>query len=98
MPGSVPPGKEGRDVAYPYPSPAYPSPAYPSPARPDVSRLPALHYVLPLRWADDAGLAELTDYLLLLARVVRVTVVDGSPPSLFAAHRGLALKATAACQ
>ncbi len=47
---------------------------------------PRLHYVLPLRWTDDTGLAELTEYLLRLARVVPVTVVDGSPPASFAAH------------
>jgi len=47
---------------------------------------PRPHYVLPLRWTDDAGLAELTDYLLRLARVVPVTVVDGSSPALFAVH------------
>lgn len=45
-----------------------------------------LDYVLPLRWDDDSGLDELTAYLRLLARDVRVTVVDGSPPVLYARH------------
>jgi hypothetical protein len=46
-------------------------------------------YVLPIRWsdpADEAGLPELTDYLRWLADHVRVIVVDGSPPVLFALH------------
>jgi hypothetical protein len=43
-------------------------------------------YVLPLRWSDDAGLAELTGYLRRLSRHARVIVVDGSPAPLFAAH------------
>nr|WP_236646936.1 glycosyltransferase family 2 protein [Micromonospora acroterricola] len=43
-------------------------------------------YVLPLRWSDDAGLAELTGYLRWLGGRVEVTVVDGSPPELFARH------------
>jgi hypothetical protein len=50
-----------------------------------VPRLP-LAYVLPLRWSDDAGLRELTDYLRWLGGLVEVTVVDGSPPELFARH------------
>lgn len=53
-----------------------------------------LDYVLPLRWEDDGGLAELTAYLEWLSRRVRVIVVDGSPAPLFARHarlwRGLA--------
>jgi hypothetical protein len=44
------------------------------------------HYVLPLRWADDAELEDLTAYLEQLARLVPVTVVDGSPAPLFDAH------------
>lgn len=48
-------------------------------------RLP-VSYVLPLRWADDAGLAELTDYLRRLTTLVEVTVVDGSAPEVFARH------------
>jgi hypothetical protein len=47
---------------------------------------PSAHYVLPLRWADDAELDDLTAYLAVLAREVPVTVVDGSPPALFACH------------
>lgn len=50
----------------------------------------AAEYVLPLRW-DDATEAvaavELGEYLAWLASRVDVTVVDGSPPQLFAAHR-----------
>jgi len=45
-----------------------------------------LAYVLPLRWTDDAGLAELTAYLRWLRVRADVTVVDGSPPTVFAAH------------
>ncbi len=43
-------------------------------------------YILPLRWADDAHLAELTAYLAQLSRWINVIVVDGSKPSLFSAH------------
>ena len=43
-------------------------------------------YVLPLRWADDRDLAELTGYLRRLSAWLPVTVVDGSPPELFAAR------------
>ncbi|MFF7683958.1 glycosyltransferase family 2 protein [Microbacterium sp. NPDC007973] len=43
-------------------------------------------YVLPLRWSDDTDLDELTDYLHELVGWMDVTVVDGSPPPLFAAH------------
>ena len=43
-------------------------------------------YVLPLKWSDDAGVAELTGYLRRLAQWIDVTVVDGSAPDLFAAH------------
>ena len=43
-------------------------------------------YVLPLRWQDDSGLPELTDYLRRLAGWIPVTVVDGSPPALFERH------------
>ena len=49
------------------------------------SRL-ALEYVLPLRWYDDAELADLTAYLIRLARWVDVTVVDGSPAAIFDGH------------
>lgn len=50
-------------------------------------RLP-VEYVLPLRWSEDSGLEELTDYLRVLHRWVDVTVVDGSPPDVFARHAG----------
>lgn len=43
-------------------------------------------YVLPLRWDDDAGLAELTAYLHALSGALDVTVVDGSEPDRFCAH------------
>jgi hypothetical protein len=43
-------------------------------------------YILPLRWSDDAGLAELTRYLRWLSGHAEVIVVDGSPPPLFARH------------
>ncbi|TFV80995.1 glycosyltransferase [Microbacterium sp. dk485] len=43
-------------------------------------------YVLPLKWSDEAGVAELTDYLHRLVQWIDVTVVDGSDPDLFAAH------------
>jgi hypothetical protein len=49
--------------------------------------LPAAEYVLPLRWADDRDLAELTAYLERLVTWLPVTVVDGSAPEVFAAHR-----------
>ncbi|WP_238455005.1 glycosyltransferase family 2 protein, partial [Micromonospora sp. ATA51] len=48
-------------------------------------RLP-VEYVLPLRRSDDSSLTGLTDHLRHLARWVDVTVVDGSPPELFARH------------
>ncbi len=43
-------------------------------------------YLLPLRWTDDADLAELTEYLRRLRRWIDVTVIDGSPAHLFASH------------
>ncbi|MBM7490346.1 hypothetical protein JOD64_001568 [Micromonospora luteifusca] len=49
------------------------------------ARLP-MTYVLPLRWHNDTGLAELTGYLRWLAGRVDVLVVDGSAPDLFARH------------
>jgi hypothetical protein len=55
------------------------------PAGPPRTSLP-IEYVLPLRWSDDEGLAELTGYLRWLCRRVRVTVVDGSAAELFAGH------------
>ncbi len=47
----------------------------------------ALEYVLPLRWEGDEGLDELTAYLRRLSEWVDVTVVDGSAPDRFDAHR-----------
>jgi len=44
-------------------------------------------YILPLRWADDSALAELVQYLEVLAGRINVTVVDGSGAGLFATHR-----------
>lgn len=43
-------------------------------------------YLLPLRWDDDRGLAELTDYLSWLAGHANVVVVDASPPPSFDRH------------
>jgi hypothetical protein len=48
--------------------------------------VPDAEYVLPLRWADDRGLPELTAYLEQLVTWLPVTVVDGSGPELYAAH------------
>jgi hypothetical protein len=45
-----------------------------------------MEYVLPLRWSDDGGLAELAAYVRRLAELVDVTVVDGSAAHLFARH------------
>lgn len=47
---------------------------------------PAAEYVLPLKWDSDDDLDELTCYLARLARWIDVTVVDGSPPELYARH------------
>jgi hypothetical protein len=55
------------------------------PPGPASGRLDA-EYVLPLRWTDDSGLEELTGYLRLLAPLLDVTVVDGSPGPLYATH------------
>jgi hypothetical protein len=46
-------------------------------------------YVLPLRWSEyhTGHVLELTDYLVEIAPIVDVTVVDGSPDDIFAAHR-----------
>ncbi|WP_326556589.1 glycosyltransferase [Micromonospora sp. NBC_01796] len=50
-----------------------------------TGRLP-VEYILPLRWSDDDGCAELTGYLRWLSERVSVTVIDGSPPELFDRH------------
>ncbi|WP_219467826.1 glycosyltransferase [Nonomuraea rhizosphaerae] len=52
----------------------------------DVPVTTGLDYVLPLRWAGDAGLEELTAYLRWLSGHARVIVVDGSAGPLFDAH------------
>jgi hypothetical protein len=57
-----------------------------APGRADVAERLHGEYVLPLRWTDDAELADLTRYLAELARLLDVTVVDGSPDPVFAAH------------
>jgi len=43
-------------------------------------------YVLPLRWTEDSGLAELTRYLAWLGRRLDVIVVDGSPEPIYSRH------------
>ncbi|WP_432899854.1 glycosyltransferase [Micromonospora matsumotoense] len=62
---------------------ARPAPAGSRPGAPP--RFP-VEYVLPLCRADDDGLDELTGYLRTLCRLVDVTVVDGSPPQVYARH------------
>jgi Glycosyl transferase family 21 len=52
-----------------------------------VPRRLEVDYILPLKAASTDGHAALTSYLLWLAdQVNRVIVVDGSPPTIFAAH------------
>jgi hypothetical protein len=51
-----------------------------------VNRRLRAEYILPIRWADDERLGELTRYLRRLSGWIDVTVVDGSPQALFAAH------------
>ncbi|TQJ34261.1 glycosyltransferase [Arthrobacter sp. SLBN-122] len=48
---------------------------------------PGAEYILPLRWSEDSGLADLSDYLRRLVAWIPVTVVDGSAPHLFERHR-----------
>ncbi|WP_306898898.1 glycosyltransferase [Arthrobacter sp. B1I2] len=48
---------------------------------------PNAEYILPLRWTDDSGLADLSGYLRHLVDWIPVTVVDGSGPGLFEHHR-----------
>ncbi|MEA2313628.1 MAG: hypothetical protein QOI03_320 [Solirubrobacteraceae bacterium] len=46
-----------------------------------------LSYILPLRWSEDAGRQELTDYLCRLrAHCAQLIVVDGSPAEIYAAN------------
>ncbi|PWC06460.1 glycosyltransferase [Mycetocola zhujimingii] len=62
-----------------------------SPAGPQPTRL-AAEYVLPLRWANRraaADASELTEYLRALSGHLDVTVVDGSPATVFATHHAL---------
>lgn len=51
----------------------------------------AAEYVLPIRWATyrSGDVFELTDYLIDLSEYIDVTVVDGSPTDVFAAHHAL---------
>jgi len=59
--------------------------------RPAEHTLP-LEYVLPLRWGPDADprdAVELAAYLERLAGWLRVTVVDGSEPEVWARHHAL---------
>src|SRR5688572_12170648 len=51
----------------------------------EAATLP-VSYVLPIRTETLDGLAELTAYLQGLLRLADVTVVDGSPAGVFAAH------------
>ncbi|MGP3534704.1 glycosyltransferase [Microbacterium sp. RD1] len=43
-------------------------------------------YILPLKWSDDAALADVTEYLAQLSTWVDVTIVDGSSLARFNAH------------
>jgi hypothetical protein len=52
------------------------------------------NYVLPIRWSDDDGLDELTDYLGGLPGWVQLIVVDGSPGELFERHAEAILRAS----
>ncbi|GGO27952.1 glycosyltransferase [Microbispora bryophytorum] len=61
----------------------------PGPATASGPGAARIDYVLPLRWDDDAGLAELTGYLRGLSRHARIVVVDGSPSPLFERHARL---------
>jgi hypothetical protein len=45
-------------------------------------------YLLPIRWSDDDGFAELTSYLRGLPDWVELLIVDGSPSPLFERHAG----------
>ncbi|HKH22886.1 MAG TPA: glycosyltransferase family 2 protein [Solirubrobacterales bacterium] len=46
-------------------------------------------YVLPIRWADDREIEELTDYLRGLPDWIELIIVDGSPDPLFEHHATL---------
>lgn len=48
----------------------------------------AASYILPLRWSEDSGIAELAAYLSEIDELVaELIVVDGSPQERFAVHR-----------
>ncbi|HTA05205.1 MAG TPA: glycosyltransferase family 2 protein [Solirubrobacteraceae bacterium] len=52
-----------------------------------MSELLQLSYVLPLRWSDETGREELTEYLGALRRsCAEILIVDGSSPDVFAAN------------
>jgi hypothetical protein len=52
-----------------------------------VSEPLELSYVLPLRWSEDAGREELTEYLRALRPLcAEILVVDGSPADVFSAN------------
>jgi hypothetical protein len=52
-----------------------------------VSEPLELSYVLPLRWSEDDGREELTEYLRALqAFCAEILIVDGSPPDVFDAN------------
>jgi hypothetical protein len=65
-------------------------------SRPMASGLPAARggqtkfvratYLLPIRWREDEGLAELTEYLRGLPGWLEIVIVDGSPSPLFEQH------------
>jgi hypothetical protein len=46
-------------------------------------------YVLPLRWQDTTGSAEMTEYLRWLSGYLDIVVVDGSPSLIYEHHSGL---------
>jgi Glycosyl transferase family 21 len=48
-----------------------------------------LSYVLPLRWVDDSGLEEMTEYLSWLSEVAEVIVVDGSSAPIYSRHASM---------
>ncbi|WP_411719927.1 glycosyltransferase [Mycetocola sp.] len=66
------------------------APGQREPTAPGFERLDA-EYVLPLRWSEyrTGDVLELTDYLVRIAPNLDVTVVDGSPDDIFAAHHQL---------
>lgn len=61
--------------------------AAPAVQGPHARVAPDAEYILPLRWTEDSGLADLSAYLRHLVDWIPVTVVDGSDPGLFERHR-----------